>query len=155
MGCDFSRFATRPRRLLSGITQGESRTVQRNPLVIACLVLGSALPLSAQQPPASRPPATDCAKTHDASATHTTMDHAAHQAAMAECAGALPTSPGHAAFGAISEIVRLLEADPKTDWSKVNVEALRQHLIDMDHVTMRADVVQRTVAGGMHLDITG
>ena len=42
----------------------------------------------------------------------------------------------------------MLEADPNTDWSKVNVEALRQHLIDMDHVTMRSEVAQRVVPGG-------
>ena len=42
-----------------------------------------------------------------------------------------PTMPGQAAFGAIQEIVGILEADPKTDWSKVNLKALRQHLIDM------------------------
>ena len=35
-----------------------------------------------------------------------------------------PTMPGQDAFGAIQEIVRILEADPKTDWSKVNLEAL-------------------------------
>ena len=34
-----------------------------------------------------------------------------------------PTMPGQDAFfGAIQEIVRILEADPKTDWSKVNLE---------------------------------
>jgi hypothetical protein len=69
--------------------------------------------------------------------------------------GQVPTSPGQAAFGAISEVVRMLEADPKTDWSKVNVEALRQHLIDMDHVTMQSEVVQRSVPGGIQMDITG
>ena len=34
--------------------------------------------------------------------------------------------------------MRILEADPTTDWSKVNIGALREHLIDMDEVTMRA-----------------
>jgi hypothetical protein len=36
---------------------------------------------------------------------------------MAEI-GAVPTMPGQDAFGAVQEIVRILEADPKTDWSK-------------------------------------
>ncbi|MFX5914869.1 hypothetical protein ABTE45_18800, partial [Acinetobacter baumannii] len=54
--------------------------------------------------------------------------------------GLMPTQPGQSAFAAILEIVALLEADPATDWSKVNIEALRQHLIDMDNVTLRADV---------------
>ena len=43
-----------------------------------------------------------------------------------------PPMPGQDAFGAIQEIVQILDADPKTDWSKVDLEALRQHLIDMD-----------------------
>jgi hypothetical protein len=68
---------------------------------------------------------------------------------------AVPTSPGQAAFGAISEVVRMLEADPNTDWSKVNVEALRQHLIDMDEMTMRSEVAQRAVPGGIQIDVTG
>lgn len=43
------------------------------------------------------------------------------------------------AFVAIQEIVWLQEANPKTDWSKVNIELLRQHLIDMDNVSLRTD----------------
>jgi hypothetical protein len=85
------------------------------------------------------------------------MDHAAHQALMKQCAAptVLPTLPGQAAFGAISEIVSILKADPKTDWSKVNLEALRQHLIDMDEVTMRSAVTQHAVPGGFEADVTG
>jgi hypothetical protein len=30
-----------------------------------------------------------------------------------------PTMPGQDAFGTIQEVVRILEADPATDWSKV------------------------------------
>lgn len=69
---------------------------------------------------------------------HAHMDHG-EMAAPAALAGA-PQQTGDAAFGAIQEIVALLEADPKTDWSKVNIEALRQHLIDMNNVTLRATV---------------
>jgi hypothetical protein len=63
-----------------------------------------------------------------------------------EMAAGLPTEPGQSAFSAIQEIVVLLEADPKTDWSKVNLEALRQHLIDMNNVTLGADV--KTASNG-------
>src|SRR5438270_319404 len=42
-----------------------------------------------------------------------------------------PTEPGQSAFAAIQEIVQILEGDSRTDWTKVNIEALRQHLIDM------------------------
>ena len=66
-----------------------------------------------------------------------------------------PTMPGQDAFGAIQEIVRILEADPKTDWSKVNFEALRQHLIDMSEVTLKADAVAKPIDGGIEVTVTG
>jgi hypothetical protein len=68
---------------------------------------------------------------------------------------AQPTQPGQSAFAAISEIVRLLEADATTDWSRVNLEALRQHLIDMDLVTLRSNVRASDVASGLALEVTG
>jgi hypothetical protein len=66
-----------------------------------------------------------------------------------------PTQPGQAAFGAIQEIVGMLQADPRTDWSKVDIDALRQHLIDMDAVTMRADAHKEPVDNGLRIEITG
>jgi hypothetical protein len=77
-------------------------------------------------------------------------DMSAHQSA-----GPVPISTGQAAYGAIAEVVRLLEADSTTDWSKVDLEALRQHLIDMDEVTLHSVVQQRSVPGGMTADVTG
>jgi hypothetical protein len=55
----------------------------------------------------------------------------------------MPTMPGQEAFGTIQEIVQILEADPKTDWSKVDLEALRQHLIDMNEVTLKAEAAPK------------
>ncbi|MCZ8548156.1 hypothetical protein OOJ09_28600 [Mesorhizobium qingshengii] len=66
-----------------------------------------------------------------------------------------PTMPGQDAFGAIQEIVRMLEADPETDWSKINLEALRQHLIDMNEVTLKANASPTPIDGGLQIDITG
>lgn len=66
-----------------------------------------------------------------------------------------PTLAGQDAFGAVQEIVRILEADSTTDWSKVNFEALRQHLIDMDEVTLRANAPATSVDGGLEIAITG
>lgn len=66
-----------------------------------------------------------------------------------------PMQPGQGAFGAMAEVVRTLEADPATDWSKVNMEALRQHLIDMDEVVLHASVKATQVPGGLSMDITG
>lgn len=70
-------------------------------------------------------------------------------------AARLPTLPGQDAFGAIQEIVHILEADPNTDWSKVNLEALRQHLIDMNEVTLRAAVLPQQIDRGLQMTVTG
>jgi hypothetical protein len=69
-----------------------------------------------------------------------------------ESDSATPTMPGQDAFGAIQEVVRILEADPNTDWSKVNLEALRQHLIDMNEVTLKAKAVVKAIEGGKSLE---
>ena len=68
---------------------------------------------------------------------------------------AQPMEAGQSAFAAISEIVGLLEADPATDWSKVNIEALRQHLIDMNAVTLEAEIVAEPIAGGARFQVSG
>ncbi len=66
-----------------------------------------------------------------------------------------PAMPGQDAFGAIAEVVRLLDADPQTDWSKVDLERLRQHLIDMNEVVLRSEVKQTPVPSGLAMEITG
>jgi hypothetical protein len=76
-------------------------------------------------------------------------------AATAPAPGAMPTRAGQEAFATIAEITRLLDADPRTEWSKVNLEALRQHLIDMDDVTLRATVRSTDVPGGAAFTVTG
>lgn len=78
-----------------------------------------------------------------------------HDSAAAKPAATTRQPPGQAAFGSMAEIVRILEADRATDWSKVNLEALRQHLIDMDDVTLRAAVVSANVTGGARFTVTG
>lgn len=81
------------------------------------------------------------------------MDHAAMR--KMDAAEPMAAPSGQAAFATIADIVRQLKADSATDWSKVNIEALRQHLIDMDDVVMRSAVKQTNVAGGVSLDVTG
>jgi len=81
---------------------------------------------------------------------------AAHDHAQHTLPGAsIPTLPGQDAFGAIQEIVQMLDADPKTDWSKVDLEALRQHLVDMNEVTLRADAAAKQIDGGLEIAVTG
>lgn len=79
-----------------------------------------------------------------------------HTAGMSHPATATAaTAPGQAAFGAIAEVVARLDADPGTDWSTVNLERLRQHLIDMDRVTLDGQVRQSDTPGGFTATVTG
>ena len=85
---------------------------------------------------------------------HRGMMPMGYQAGM-HPASTTPTLPGQDAFGAIQEVVGILDADPKTDWSKVDLEALRQHLIDMNEVTLRADAAPKHIDGGLEIAVTG
>ncbi|HEY6859596.1 MAG TPA: hypothetical protein VI358_07410 [Pseudolabrys sp.] len=67
----------------------------------------------------------------------------------------MPTMSGQDAFGTIQEVVQLLQADRTTDWSKVNISALRQHLIDMNEVTLRAAAAERMLGNGIEIAVTG
>jgi hypothetical protein len=78
-----------------------------------------------------------------------------HAPGTGEANASMPTMPGQDAFGAIQEIVGILEADPKTDWSKVDLEALRQHLIDMNEVTLKANVMAQPIDNGLEMTVTG
>lgn len=72
-----------------------------------------------------------------------------HQPGMMNAAMNAPVGePGQGAFAAIAEIVAELQSDPATDWTRVDIEALRQHLIDMDNVTLRSAVEVTEVPGG-------
>ena len=83
---------------------------------------------------------------------HDVGNHAGHPPASA--ARTTPTEPGQSAFATIQEIVALLEADPETDWSRVNIEPLRRHLIDMNNVTLAARVEAERVDGGVRFRVT-
>lgn len=82
-------------------------------------------------------------------------DHAAHIQHMGSIAQTMPTMPGQDAFGAIQEIVRILEADPNTNWEKINLSGLREHLVDMNEVTLRAQGLERSIENGLQVDVTG
>jgi hypothetical protein len=57
-----------------------------------------------------------------------------------------PSETGQSQFAAIAEIVTMLRDDPETDWARVDIKALRDHLVDMDNVTTKASV-DRAVDG--------
>ena len=85
-----------------------------------------------------------------------TSDHNQRgQMNMGQNAGSnTPHEAGQSAFAAIQEIVVILKADPNTDWSKVNVEALRQHLIDMNNVTLGANVKTEAAPNSVRFIVT-
>jgi hypothetical protein len=122
------------------------------------VVLGAALAAAvathtvfAQNPPAAPGPPHG----HGSMPAHGADMHAQHMQAMHGMAGSGPALPGQDAFGAIAEVVRILDADAATDWSTVDIERLRQHLIDMNEVVLRSEVKQAPVPGGLAMDITG
>lgn len=127
---------------------GSPRKVIASGVIIAFAASGVAL---AQTPPQHHP--MDPAHMQRMMAGHQGMPMAGH-AGMHDVS-AIPTLPGQDAFGAIQEIVQMLDADPKTDWSKVDLEALRQHLIDMNEVTLKADAKPKQIDGGLEIAVTG
>lgn len=78
------------------------------------------------------------------------MDHEQHMDQERQGVAA-----GQAAFVAIAEIVAILDADPGTDWSTVNISALREHLIDMNALTLQATIKEEALADGLVMTITG
>lgn len=86
---------------------------------------------------------------------HNAQSHAFHRQGTGEPPESLLVEPGQGAFAAISEIVRVLEADPTTDWPRVNITALRDHLIDMDRVIRDTVVAQEALTDGIHAIVTG
>lgn len=96
------------------------------------------------------------AAAQDAGAEHTHQPSHQH-AAMADGTPAATAElpAGQAAFAAIAAVVAALDADPSTDWSRVDVEALRRHLIDMDRVMMEARVDVEEIPGGARFQVSG
>lgn len=80
-------------------------------------------------------------------ATNALSQHSTHLNSIAET--------GQSQFAAISEIVATLRSDPETNWQKVDIDALRNHLIDMDNVTTKAVVQQAVTNMNVGFIITG
>lgn len=90
-------------------------------------------------------------ETHPMPAGHV-MAHAPN----ARGAGAaMPQEPGQEMFGTVAEVIRILESSPDTDWSRVNIDALRKHLIDMNEVALNAQARSTQIPGGLRIRVTG
>jgi hypothetical protein len=121
-------------------------------VLVAVVGVALAATVFAQHQPSSPP-----APSHEQGSMGSPAQHMQHMQQMQAMHGAAggPALPGQDAFGAIAEVVRILEADPATDWSRVDLERLRQHLIDMNEVVLRAAVAATPVAGGLAMEVTG
>lgn len=62
---------------------------------------------------------------------------------------------GQSGFAALTEIVTILREDPETDWSTVDIAALRRHLVDMDLLTTEAEVAVLERPEGARFEIRG
>lgn len=90
-------------------------------------------------------------------------DHSAHSDGMnhavqeqgGSARDAVLTEPGQGAFAALSEVVRVLEADPDTDWGQVDLTGLRAHLLDMDRLISDAVVTRTELSDGITALATG
>ena len=74
------------------------------------------------------------------------VDHAARTGRVAQ-------ETGQDAFAALDEIVEILRADPGTDWAQVSIGALRQHLQDMQVLTLMLEVREVPVTDGLRMFI--
>lgn len=82
---------------------------------------------------------------------HSNMHHQHHM--MQTMEGSLKEA-GNDIFATIQEVIDQLENDPETDWSKVNIEALRQHLLDMNDMAVNIDVInQKPLVNGLEVTI--
>jgi len=68
--------------------------------------------------------------------------------------GLVPTMPGQDAFGTIGEIVELLNNDPNTAWEKVNISALKEHLMDMDILIQKSVVKSQNIENGAIFEVS-
>ena len=87
-------------------------------------------------------------------------DHAGHAGHGSATASADPsvtplTEPGQGAFAALSEAVAALVADPDTDWSRVDVVGLREHLLQMDALITDTVAEARAIDGGHEFTVRG
>lgn len=77
------------------------------------------------------------------------QDHGSMPATML-----MPTEPGDSSFAAIAEIVQLLSQNSDTDWERVDIDALRLHLVDMTQLVLGATVDAEVVPNGLRMTVS-
>lgn len=70
--------------------------------------------------------------------------------------GVQPQEGGQATFAALIEIVAMLEQDAETDWDTVDIDDLRVHLLDMNHLILGTEATTSTIGDDqIRFDIRG
>ena len=65
------------------------------------------------------------------------------------------TEAGNDIFGTIAETIKVLNANPNTDWSKVDLETLRQHLLDMRDMSENIKIHSQTpIKNGLKINLS-
>jgi len=88
------------------------------------------------------------------------MDHANmdHSAMMNHGQSTIQTTKltesGTDPFAVMQEAIAALEANPNTNWEKVNIEALRLHLVEMQDMTLNVNVTQTRIDNGFKAVVT-
>lgn len=88
---------------------------------------------------------------HDAKGLHRHGEHANTGVATPRSL----TEAGQNAFAALSEVVAALTDDPDTDWSRVDIDALREHLVSMNRLVLDATVETDAVENGRRFVVSG
>jgi len=86
--------------------------------------------------------------------------HSGHTPGMshgtATNSGGQPQEGGQATFAALVEIVAMLEQDTETDWDTVDIDGLRAHLLDMNHLILDTEATTSILGDGqIQFDIRG
>ncbi len=84
---------------------------------------------------------------------HNTMNHSA--VTTIEAPSVPVSEPGQGTFAAIAENVTQLESNPGTNLNTIDISGLREHLRDMDVVTIDAVVEAKEIGGGMQFTVIG
>ncbi len=82
---------------------------------------------------------------------HANMNHAAMMGHNAAPTQVVLTESGTDPFATLQEVIAALEANPDTNWEKVNIEALRLHLVEMQDMTTNVDVKQQYIDNGFQV----
>ena len=85
---------------------------------------------------------------------HANMNHAAMMGRNTAPTQVVLTESGTDPFATLQEVITALEANPDTNWEKVNIEALRLHLVEMQDMTINVDVKQQYIDNGFQAVVT-